>query len=74
MSKEVSCKNIIVVLKAIQNRKLPLKKYLKGIPYSLEHLQNKHERVEWSVYCQLIKNIRTDFSNPGFKFQVQQVN
>ena len=53
MGKEVTCWFTSHILDVIEDKGLALEIYLKGIPYSPEHLHNKHERIEWHVYCQL---------------------
>jgi hypothetical protein len=67
MSKEVACRVLAPVLEAIQNKKLPTEIWLRKIPYSIEYLQKKHERIEWRVLYQLMKNVKSSFSDDDFE-------
>jgi hypothetical protein len=67
MSKEVTCRVLSPVIEAIQNKKLSTEIWLYKIPYSIEYMQKKQERIEWRVLCQLMKNIRPAFSDDDFE-------
>ena len=67
MGKEVTCWFTSHILDVIKDKGLDLKTCLKGIPYSPEHLHNKHERIEWHVYCRLMKNLRSLFTDEDFE-------
>jgi len=66
MGKEVSCRCLVTILEAIEKKNLKKESYLKGIPYNLDYLKNKHERIEWSVYCRFIDNVRPNFTEDEF--------
>ena len=66
MSKEASCRCLISILEAIEHKNIPQSIWLKGLPYTIDHLQNKYERVEWTVFCQVIKNVRSFFTEDEF--------
>jgi hypothetical protein len=66
MSKEISCRHSVAVLKAIKDNNIPQETWLREIPYSPEHLNDIYERIEWSVLCQIIKNIRPYFTDENF--------
>jgi signal transduction histidine kinase len=66
MAKEVSCRAVAHLLDVIKAKEIPQEVLLKGIPYSLEYLQKKHERIEWEVYCQFLKNLRPIFNDEEF--------
>lgn len=63
MGKEVICRVLAPIIGAIQIKAISPDIWLKDIPYPLEYLLDKHERIEWSVYCQLMKNIRPFFTD-----------
>jgi signal transduction histidine kinase len=67
MGKEVSCRISAFFLDLIKDKGLSPEILLKDIPYSVEHLHNKHERIDWQVYCQLLKNLRQIFSDEDFE-------
>ena len=60
--KEVSCKTLIPFFNAAKEKNIDLAKILEGIPYDLNYLLNKHERIEWRVYCKIISNSRKYFT------------
>ena len=66
MGKEASCRCLVSILEEIENKNVPQDIWLKGIPYSIDHLRNKYERIEWTVFCRIIKNIRPFFSEDDF--------
>lgn len=66
MGKEVSCRPIALLLDFVKDRGLSQKVLLNGISYNLEHLQNKHERIDWAAYCQFMKNLHTVFDEDDF--------
>ena len=61
-NKEATCKALPVIIEAAQNKNIEISKVLEGIPYELSYLHNKHERIEWWVWCKLIANIRPYFN------------
>lgn len=68
--KEVSCKIFIPSFEVLKRKNIDLTLAIKDIPYNLDHLLNRHERIEWSVLCTYIKNIRpllaiSDFEEMG---------
>ena len=70
MNKEVSCNVFISAFELVKRKNIDLKLVLKNIPYSLDYLLNKHERIEWDVLCKFIDNLRpfltvSDFEKMG---------
>jgi hypothetical protein len=70
ITKEVSCKVFITAFEIVKKKNIDLKLVLKDIPYNLDYLLNKHERIEWEVLCKLIDNLRplltiSDFEEMG---------
>ena len=65
--KEVSCKVFTPTFEVLKRKKIDLNLALKNIPYSLDHLLNRHERIEWSVLCNFITNIRPYLSISDFE-------
>ena len=67
IKKEVSCKILPPLFYALGKKELNPSLILKDIPYSLAHLKNKHERIEWAVYCKIICNCRAYFTQSEFE-------
>ena len=67
MGKEVACGPISAMIKYVEERGIRFETWHKDIEYDLKHLQNIHERVEWSVLCQLFKNIKPHFTDEEFR-------
>ena len=65
--KEVSCKVFTPTFEVLKRKNIDLNLALKNIPYSLDHLLNRHERIEWSVMCTFISNIRPYLSISDFE-------
>ena len=63
MRKEVSCTPVHAVLEYAEKHGLPSKKLLAGVPYSIDYLRNKHERIEWNEYCTIMSNLRSIWSD-----------
>ena len=57
--KEVSCRAVDLVLQRLDQIKAPLDEVVRGLPYSVDQLRNKNERIEWSrLFVQLLCNAR----------------
>jgi signal transduction histidine kinase len=54
--KEVSCKTLGMFFRRAERERVPVARLLDGIPYDLNHLLDKHERIEWSVFCDFMDN------------------
>ena len=67
IKKEVSCKAVTPLINAAKKKNITLEKILEGIPYDLSYLLNKHERIEWWVYCKIISNLRPYFNYSDFE-------
>ncbi len=70
IKKEVSCNVFISTFELAKRKNIDLKLILKDIPYSLDYLLNKNERIEWNVLCKFMDNIRpfltiSDFEKMG---------
>ena len=55
IKKDVSCKPLSPIFDHVKNNGVDLTKILVGIPYELTYLLNKHERIEWWVWCRILK-------------------
>jgi signal transduction histidine kinase/DNA-binding response OmpR family regulator len=60
--KEFSCKPLSVIFDAGRRKNIDLTKILEGVPYDLSYLLNRHERIEWRVWCKIIANLRPYFT------------
>jgi signal transduction histidine kinase/DNA-binding response OmpR family regulator len=60
--KEVSCKPLLTILEAAKRKNIDLTKILEGVPYEVSYLLNRHERIEWRVWCRIIANLRPYFT------------
>jgi signal transduction histidine kinase len=60
--REVSCRVLDVHFRELQKKGLPAGVLLDGVPYSLAHLQNKHERIDWASFVRLMANLRKIWS------------
>lgn len=60
--KEVSCKPLFTILKVARRKNIDLTKILEGVPYEVSYLLNRHERIEWRVWCKIIANLRPYFT------------
>jgi signal transduction histidine kinase/DNA-binding response OmpR family regulator len=72
--KEVSCKPLLSILEAAKRKNIDLTKILEGVPYEVSYLLNRHERIEWWVWCRIISNLRpyfdiVDFEQTGKEIQ-----
>lgn len=65
--KEVSCKALMPLLIAVEERNIDYANVLRGIPYALSYLQSPHERIEWQTYGRIVENLRPFFSPSDFE-------
>ncbi|HQI40955.1 MAG: hypothetical protein B6D44_12175 [Ignavibacteriales bacterium UTCHB2] len=65
--KEVSNRVMQGIVDSLINIKFDMNIFLEGIPYDLEYLKNRHERIEWWVYCKIISNLRPYFTQTDFE-------
>ena len=56
--RDVSCRTLGVVLKEARRRGLPDDLLVAGTPYDLAYLRNSKNHVEWSEWCQILRNAR----------------
>jgi hypothetical protein len=71
--KEVSCKALELFFHALETKNLNEAILLEGLPYEINYLKNKRERVEWWVYCKMVSNLKPycsplDFEEMGSSF------
>src|SRR5690242_12975291 len=59
---DVSCKALDGWFQEAKKRKVPPEVLAQGLPYSLKHLKNKHERIDWASFARFVKNSRTFMS------------
>ena len=74
IKKEITCKPLSSIFDFAKNKGIEIKNILVGVPYDLSHLLNKHERIEWWVWCKIISNLRpyltySDYEQMGRDFQ-----
>lgn len=67
IEKEVSCKILQPAFLACQKKGIGTEKIIHDIPYDIEYLSNKHERIEWAAFVKIIKNLRTYFDSEEFE-------
>lgn len=67
MKKEVSCKTLLPLFNAANGKKLDYSILLSGVPYDLNYLLDKHQRIEWRVYCRIVENLSPYFSSSDFE-------
>jgi len=65
--RELSCKALEPLFRGLNRKNLPASVLAEGIPYSLKHLTNRRERIEWSVYCRIIEKARQHFAPEDFE-------
>ena len=53
---EVACKAIGVFFRRAERDKIPIERLLAGVKYSVEHLRNKNERIDWDTLVQFLDN------------------
>jgi signal transduction histidine kinase len=54
--KDVSCTALGQFFRRAEAEGIAFERLTQGVPYSLKHLQNKHERIEWSVFVDFMDN------------------
>ena len=67
INKEVSCKALISIFNYIKKKEIDINILLEGIPYDLSYLLNKHERIEWWVFCKIIRNLKPYFTYSDYE-------
>jgi len=65
--KEVSCSVTAPLIKEFRRQKLPAPELAEGTGYGLEHLENKHERIEWRAFLRLVANARAHWNDEDFQ-------
>ncbi|MCB0209781.1 MAG: response regulator [Anaerolineae bacterium] len=53
---EVSCRALDGFFQALENEGLPFEPFIAGVEYPLEHLRNKHKRINWDNFSILMEN------------------
>jgi len=59
---QVSCRTLGILFKAARRRKLADDLLTEGVPYDIEYLRSSKNRIEWSVFCRILRNSRAAFS------------
>jgi signal transduction histidine kinase len=54
--KEVSCRILEMFFRELKRKGLPDALLVEGVGYSLAHVQNKQERIDWSAFGRLMEN------------------
>ncbi len=56
--KEVSCRFFEALLRDLEDRKIELAPLVLGTDYTLAHLRNKNERIDWPAFVRIMENGR----------------
>src|SRR5271169_2333365 len=67
MKKEVSCRIVQMIFEYAEKLNTPVETICAGVPYTLDYLRNKQERIEWDVYCRIMANLRPIWSDDEFE-------
>ena len=67
IKKEVSCRILTPYFYLLNQKGIALNSILTNIQYSIEYLSKRSERIEWTVYCKLMENMRKYFSPSDFE-------
>jgi signal transduction histidine kinase len=54
--KEVSCRTLQMFFRQLRVDNVPEARLLAGVPYSSEHLKDRHERIDWSAFTRFMEN------------------
>jgi signal transduction histidine kinase len=65
--KEVACSVTAPLIKEFRKQGLPAAALAEGTGYGIAHLENKHERIEWRSFLQLVANARRHWGDDDFK-------
>lgn len=57
--KEVSCRVLELNFAALDEKQLPVQRLVEGVGYSLAHLRNRHERIDWDAYRRIMQNVES---------------
>lgn len=61
--KEVSCRVLEMPFRELARRGIRPERLAEGTPYTVAHLQDKHERIDWAEYRKILEdNVRRIFS------------
>lgn len=55
------------ILEYAAKQNLSPEKLCSEVPYTLEYLRNKRERIEWDVFCRIMANLRLNWSDDEFE-------
>ncbi len=61
--KEASCKALDVFFWQLSKKGLPPEVLVEGTGYSVQHLRNKNERIEWEAFLRFMRNAGRVWSN-----------
>lgn len=56
-SQDISCRWVGVLFDHLQEESFVLSNVLAGVPYSLAHLLDKYEYIDWRTFCHLLQNM-----------------
>lgn len=56
--KDISCRMTLIAIKGLEKHNISPEILCEGIPYDVDFLKNRHENIEWDVYCKFMSNIR----------------
>ena len=63
---EVSCRVLDMFFVALRQKDAPLSSLLEGVPYTIEHLRDKGERINWDAFLQVLYNARRILKDEDF--------
>ncbi len=64
--KEVSCQALDFLFREVRRTGRSSEKLFAGIPYTEAHLRNRHERIEWDVFLNIMENAARLWSPEDF--------
>ena len=66
MKKDVSCRIILGTLDYLEKCQIAPETLCAGVPYPVDYLRDRHNRIEWDVYCRMNANLRQIWSDEDF--------
>ena len=64
--KEVSTRALSVWFEPLKQKSVPLETIVAGTPLGVAHLRNRKERLDWSDFVAIMKNLRPFFSDAEY--------
>src|SRR5688572_30004403 len=64
---EVSCKVFEVLLNPLAKKGIALQTIVEGTRVSIDHLRDNKERIDWSDYAAIMRNVRPHFTDEEYR-------